>query len=1063
MKYGNVAEDRSKVVDYLESQLVGPAGGENEIFESLRSADKPHSRYLMGALFPLESCVEKDIDEEQFHGPDESGVSHAYQQQPASCGLSLVTTADTLTIRVSAAIYEGVPSGWQRRALASRDDPLVLVVDEIKTDSEIFDGLAMVRSHWRRHGNKRLVTVTLINNQQSGNSLAPAVDTILHQVWFSCAPVSSRVEPYPVSSMLSWDEEEEELALTYQSKQVFGIGHGCSVKWESSELGNITLVETSFLPRYEVPNVTTAFSSVERSDGIDLNDQPVLGLAYLADQNSIQGEVVAGLSQFIDHYEKWVIEQDVLLDNETQYQLAAKRLSTRLQRAVSRMRRGVAVLAEEPDAFRCFRLANLAMLMQIIHSSAERPKGEGFCSEDYPSLGQAASVRWRPFQLAFQLLSIESTFNENSIDRDLVDLIWFPTGGGKTEAYLALAAFELFRRRIVHGDQGGGTAIIKRYTLRLLTAQQFERCSALVCACELLRRESEGELGAEPITIGLWVGGSSTPNKFSEDSERSPGAFQKYKTLVEDFKPINTFQLRCCPWCQTAIVPDKIQKDQSAYGVRATESSFTFFCPDAGCCFNDELPIQVIDEGLYMSPPSFLIGTIDKFARLAWLDTAGAFFGAAGTGNIPPSLIIQDELHLISGPLGTIAGLYEAAFDTVLGSRGARPKYIAATATIRRAADQARKLYARRVDVFPPSGARCTDSFFSREEENYVGKGRLYLGVMGQYHNPVTSLVHTTGAIAQAPIELTLSPAAMDAYWTSVIFHNSRRELGKTMTLCRDDIPSRAKVIATDQSRLRSSYNPVEMSANIPSWQIPEVLGQLAVERPSDDAIDALPCTNMFSVGVDVARLGLIVMNGQPKTTAEYIQASSRVGRKSGRPGLVVAFYSSTKSRDRSHYETFAAYHQALYRSVEPTSVTPSAMPALERALHAALVIVMRHAAALGGNDMAGQFDSAAPDQQMFLDTFRKRLRKMEPIDKRAQAEMMTYLETLVMVWDEEAASSRNGTAALVFEGTKPHRPLLKSFTPGEHHRPELPWLTLNSMRNVDVECSLFVTGESEV
>lgn len=1057
MKPTNVAEDRQAIVQYLESQLIGPASGENEVFEKGRNADKPHTRYLMGALFPLDSNTDDQAEEDDFRNLEDSDVSLAYQQQPSCCGLSLVTTDANLQVCVSAAVYDDTQEGWKRRSLASKASPVVVQISSANTDIDIFGGIAKIRSNWRDRGGKWLVTVTLVNNKHCGAKGRPQIDEVLHQVWFSCTPNSGNVEAYPVSGSLSWDQEEEELALTYQSRKVYGIGHGCSVTWIEAKSEKVCTVETSFLPRYEVPNVTTEFS---KGEGANLNDQLVLSLAFLADKSARRSEVIGGLSTFVDHYAQWVLTQHLLFDSENDYKSAANRLAARLDRAVARMRLGVKVLTENSDAYLCFQLANQAMLMQIVHSGDQNPVSTKLCSNDYISLPQSASVRWRPFQLAFQLLAIESTFDENSKDRDLVDLVWFPTGGGKTEAYLALAAFEMFRRRIIYGDAGGGTAVIKRYTLRLLTAQQFERCSSLICACEFIRKENEEQLGTERFSIGLWVGGSSTPNKYSNDYESSKGAYQKYNSLLEDQRPNNPFQLGSCPWCSTLIIPESRDFDESVYGIKASESSFGFYCPNIECCFHDQLPVQVIDEGLYDAPPSFLIGTIDKFARLTWLDEAGAFFGAEKSGCIPPSLIIQDELHLISGPLGTIAGLYEAAFDTVLSSRGARPKYVAATATIRRAADQAKKLYARRVDVFPPLGARCTDSFFSREEKDFEGKGRLYLGIMGQYHNPVTSLVHTTGALAQAPMELPLTPDGHDSYWTNVIFHNSRRELGKTMSLCRDDIPSRSKVIATDQSKLRGSYAPVEMSANIPSWEIPEVLNKLAAEYRDGDAIDALPCTNMFSVGVDVSRLGLIVMNGQPKTTAEYIQASSRVGRKSGRPGLVVAFYSATKSRDRSHYETFRSYHQSLYRSVEPTSVTPSAMPALERALHAALVIVMRHAAGMRGNENADKFDSRDVTQSGYIEKFRARLKGMEPDDTRAQNHMLEYLDQLITVWDEEALSSRGGDTSLVYQGSAPHVSLLKGFEPGERYRPKLPWLTLNSMRNVDVECSVFVTGE---
>jgi len=663
--------------------------------------------------------------------------------------------------------------------------------------------------------------------------------------------------------------------------------------------------------------------------------------------------------------------------------------------------------------------------------------------------------------LAFQLLAIESIGNTNSDEREIADLIWFPTGGGKTEAYLAVSAFELFHRRYQYGDAGGGTAIILRYTLRLLTTQQFQRAAAMICACEEVRKADTNQWGDEPFSLGLWVGQPTTPNYLDSDSEKALGAFQRYKMMREQARPENPFQLLQCPWCGTRIVPAQQSQKPADYGIQASASSFRFFCPSKKCCFNKLLPIQVIDEALYEEPPSFLIGTIDKFARLAWRDQPGAFFSGGKRKRRPPSMVLQDELHLISGPLGTIAGVYEAAMDVVMKRHGANPKYIAATATIRRAEDQVRRLYARECMVFPPAGMTAEDSWFSREEaSSETNPGRLYIGVMGQYHTPVTSLVHTSAALVQSAIDVKLSDIAADGYWTQVIFHNSRRELGKTMTMSLDDIPKRAEVIAHNTAKSRK-IQPIEMSANISSREIPEILESLKAPKGNRAAIDCLPCTNMFSVGVDVKRLGLIMMNGQPKTTSEYIQASSRVGRDLV-PGLVVAFYPNNKARDRSQYESFIPYHQALYRAVEPTSVTPYALPSMERALHAALTIVVRYCAGLSGNDGARQFDKDHPVIADVIEALRQRMLEAEPDDQTTQAGINNYLEICINAWQEKAELSRQSGIQLRYDvkSTPNLEPLLVDYMAGAAAKPEIPWPTLNSMRNVDSDCNVYVWGE---
>ncbi|GGD59606.1 helicase-related protein [Lacimicrobium alkaliphilum] len=1054
--------DRQAIVDYLNRKLVGPSNGDNE---ALLKKDVPHTYYLMGAVFPQGVGMGDLSGEEEGDQTEDDPIALAYQLKPASIGLSFFVTSEstnpTVTVELAAAVYELLDGKWERRPLATREKPYTITLDAgaANTARGTLNGRVDVVSRWRKMSSGHLVTVTLLNPRHADEKLNPT--DVLHQVWMRCKAERGAIGNYPGPNRFSWDEEEEELALIYQNKRTFAIGHGCAANWPTDRHYDVApWIETAFIPEFEVPPVTA-----DLPEGHELSNNKVFSLQYLADSSVDWQEKYKLLTQFITSYECWVAEQ-LSLNAPNGLENAAERIGRRLEISVARMIKGLEYLNNNEGAKQCFLLANQAMLMQMIHSG----KGYGgtqkaansfiFERPDYTEFAWS-NYRWRPFQLAFQLLAIESVGNSNSDDRELADLIWFPTGGGKTEAYLAVTAFELFHRRYQFGETGGGTAILLRYTLRLLTTQQFERAAAMICACESLRRKDSEAWGNEPFSLGLWVGQGTTPNTFSNDSDTSPGAYQVFKELCEAAKPENPFQLLSCPWCGSRLVPEAHSDNAKKYGFRVSASSFEIFCTTETCDFHNQIPVQVVDEGLYASPPSFLIGTIDKFARLAWRDEPSSFFNGGRHQRKPPSLVLQDELHLISGPLGTIAGIYEAAIDVVMRRHGANPKYIAATATIRRADEQVERLYARPCNIFPPAGMRVEDSWFSREQNSSAeNPGRLYVGIMGQYHTPVTSLVQTSAALAQSVIDVPLGAKAADGYWTQVVFHNSRRELGKTMTMALDDIPKRAEVIAQDRSRARK-IQPTEMSANIPSREIPEVLEALKTHRESGSAIDMLPCTNMFSVGVDVKRLGLIMMNGQPKTTAEYIQASSRVGRDII-PGLVVALYPNNKARDRSQYESFIPYHQALYRAVEPTSVTPYAQPAMERALHAALIIVMRYAAGLSGIDGAKRFDPDEPTVADAIETLRSRMLAADPTNSTSKASVNSYLDQCVQAWADLARCARDGNIQLRYESRNSSnmKPLIVEYTPGASVKPEVPWPTLNSMRNVDRESKIYVWGE---
>ena len=1063
---------RADFVAYVRRQLVGPFGGQNEII-----FDPPNRRYLMGILFPRQvefaGYVEQEGEEQDesvaTSGGDESQfsddpVSAANDFLPASQGLSFFTTAATLTVTARAAEYETLSGQAAEEALAAAEaqdggpteeqdeDPRkkspgskriwrrvplpeakVLITADDTSPKRIWGGKAEVHVRWRKYPQGNLVTVTLVNARSNDDEHPErAWDDMLLQVEFDVTVADAgEVLEYPSVAMASHDTEEQELRLIHRRARVFAIGHGCSPEWKEVD-STVHSVRSEVMPSYVVPHVSAEGDSMQALD-----------IAWLADDSVSADDLVRELDAFVDPYEAWIKQvaaEAATLDQR--YAAAAGPVIERLERARDRMRGGVRVFDEHPNRatlIQAFRFANQAMLIQMRHSKKDlagtrHPRS---AAPDLPT-SYPGGAEWRPFQMGFFLTTLHGLVDPEHEDRNVVDLIWFPTGGGKTEAYLLVAAFEIFRRRLLTGENGAGTAVVSRYTLSLLTAQQFQRTASTIAACEHLRRRAAGKLGDEPISVGLWVGEATTPNRYVQARER-------FDELRDAGETDDRFLLERCPWCGTEIVPREHSDDDTDYGIVSTDRSFKFHCTSNKCEFHAELPVLVIDDALYDEPPTFLLGTVDKFAQLAWVPESGKLFGRA-TGKLPPSLIIQDELHLLTGPLGTTVGLYEAAINLLCEVDGRPPKVIASTATIRRATAQINGLFGRPVDLFPPSGIDADNSYFARVDGG--APGRLYVGMMAQGHTSDTAVVHSGTALLQAPVDLGLTGDAQDAYWTVVAYHSSLRELGRTVTIARDDVNSRLGGLIV--GRPKREYDVDELSSSIPRAHQPRLLERLNLPCSHPYRVDFLATTNMLSVGVDVPRLGLMLMNGQPKATAEYIQATSRVGRSSA-PGLVFGLFRSTKPRDRSHYENFRAYHSALYRHVEPTSVTPYSPPSRDRALHAALVILVRHKLGLAADGRAGEITHYIPEVRALADALIDVVERVEP---RERVGAQNDLDRFIDDWLDRSKRADEDNKLLYYRSSgRGQINLIRQFNAKGD-----AWPTLGSMRNVDVESLVEVT-----
>lgn len=871
------------------------------------------------------------------------------------------------------------------------------------------------------------------------------------------------------------NDEDLVYELLYRNKKSYAVGHGVAVGQNVDDRLGKGEIYTDFFPSFEVPQLEFNIEGLKDSSD-------VLSMFELSDlSRKNKNEKIKLLLEFSNAYENWIKESEKrIYDLDSIFEGIAKKQIERCNRTLNRIRKGIEIINTDENVYTSFVLMNRAMLMQRTHSKLSRgeydryPEDLEFPEFDYINTDKK-STSWRAFQLAFILMNIDGINDPNGTDRDIVDLIWIPTGGGKTEAYLGLTAFTIFLRRLKDPINYGGTTIIMRYTLRLLAAQQFVRASILICACEKIRRDlKKYKLGKEEISIGLWVGGMPTPNKNTE-------AKKIYKSLISTTfskneldnakKKYNKFQILKCPWCGTKLEKEYVDgKEKGKWGYNYDKKKI-IFCPDRRCEFSRRLPIQVVDEELYKNPPTLLFGTVDKFAALPWEGEVSKLFALEkGNNNKQPELIIQDELHLISGPLGSIVGLYETAIDAmcsnIVGEDKVKPKIIASTATIKRAKEQCKMLFNREVEQFPPAGLDIEDCFFTREIPVSQKPGRRYVGIMPTGKTPTTTQVRLYTSLIEGIKLIDTTDDIMDKYWTLVGYFNSIRELGKTSNLILDDITSnniRFMKRLLKNNKLRYVGFPQELTSRVESTEIVKILKNLENNYTREKQefnlrpIDVLLASNMISVGVDVSRLNLMVVSGQPKQTSEYIQASSRVGRRD--PGLVFTLYNPSKTRDRSHYEMFYSYHQTFYKYVEPTSITPFSEQARERGLHSVFISMVRHLLKLNKDEDANEFSSQLENIEEIKTFILDRVKDLDQSELQDTVqETESEMNEIIDKWETKTKISTDGDS-VCYKSNKNNKNLL---IPYLEENPNNAFPTMQSLRNVDSEASvdIIVLGE---
>ncbi len=1100
------SEVRQKIIEAVRTDLIGPREKE-EVLE-----ENPRFAYLVGMLDvqseneDSSSAGEQEIDtdmafedgEDFTAGEDDDNepISTTHFQLPSSIGISFYVQNDLPSINLdvswgdysrSSEKFTGKDEKEHSRTIYTRipmaETIHVNFADFARTKDYQLVCDSNVHVHVSRIGLKggySLVTAYVINKR---NNPADNTEAIMFQVELKayCEDGSAAfLAEHICRKILAPDE------FYFEQRPILGRGRGCAAVWDTPVDGRTTSVKSAFIPEYEFPGVSAAL------DGFNKYFFSTLSMSSKAKKEDTIGK----LNTLANAYENWI--KKTLIGNARMGKADFKEqigniVIERCQDALRRIREGIRIIETDEVSLEAFCFMNRVIFMQNSIKNYAKRHGAGIeCNfQDFLNpQNDGNNFGWRPFQIAFILMNLAGIVDPSNKEREIVDLLYFPTGGGKTEAYLGLMAFVIANRRLRAEEGGkynldGGVTVMLRYTLRLLTTQQRDRITKMVVAAEMVRRQAYPRFGKEPISIGFWVGGGVTPNKFEEFVEKTDAPEKARSARNHVYK-----QLLTCPFCGKPL------KEEN-FNIDVDRKSIEIYCSDENCYFfrykteRVPIPVYMVDEEIYGKCPTIILSTVDKFARLPWDVNTNALFGrvdrkctrdgyvAIGAEHnkrhnktdslptstiasiqpfLPPELIIQDELHLITGPLGTVYGAYETIIEDMCIHDGIKPKYVVSTATIKNAEAQTKCLYARKnTTQFPPNGFEIGDSFFIREIPIKEDPFRKYVGICAPGQSVKTTLLRVYAIILQTAYTLSQQDEfkdVIDPYYTLIGYFNSIRELGGAVRLLQDDIPKRIYRIVNKYGLDKQRYlnRNVEITSRMSSHKIPEKLNQLETNYKSKECLDTAIATNMIAVGMDVDRLGLMAVLGQPKQNSEYIQATSRIGRAF--PGLVVTIYNAYRPRDLSHYENFTGYHSQLYRFVEGTTATPFSARARDRVLHALIISAIRlNFPSMANNSGAMEIRSLTTDQ---LNSVKKliidRLNIIKP-SARVDAEM--EIDRFIDWWKLRAAQKKPLRYYVV--GTDQYNRLMN---PYDKPHEEDEKATLQSMREVESSANMFYYTE---
>ena len=1032
------------ITNHIRTDFVGPIS-ENEILEG----EEPLNRYSLGILYQqaIDKCIEKveltqvlESGDELFEEDSEESASvlNSNFYRPSSLAVSFTTgTNGMLDISFRFAVYE------HSEVKKNKDTESEYIEHNYKRIPLEFHSACEIPSkighydisdkslpvqiylHLRRinENGSKLITISATNKNKAINS---NVENNIFSLFQCCLTVKNENGFLPVYIPVQKKSIEEATGdMLYSDVFNYAYGHGCSTI-AIEENGIVNCIKSEFVPQYRL------LQMMPRT----LENASYLKMIYWLDTTPSEG--CALLQSLADSYKGWLNKLKENKELISEYPETSAVSFKNIEQCLIRLQSGINCIKTNGIAWKSFVLMNHAMMLQRIKTK--------HCSEE--------SVSWYPFQLAYILQIIPDIVDNTNPFHEIVDLLWFPTGGGKTEAYLGLSAFAIFYRRYSNSDDkdNDGVTIIMRYTLRLLTIQQFERATALICACEKLRLDNN--VPGKEISIGLWIGSGMTPNHI--DAAQATLEKMKADSNVKIYEA-NPIQITKCPWCGSEINIGGYSIDNNTMNIRCHKNK--------ECLFHKHLPIYIVDDDIYTHTPTLLLSTVDKFARIAWEEKAGNLFGAKG--NIPPELIIQDELHLISGPLGSITGIYEIAVDEICKHYGKTPKIIASTATVKNADRQIQILYNRDMIQFPPNGLSYKDSFFAVQADLSQRPARTYVGLCSIIASSPDMLIKLFALFVYLKClykKQNKSYDVIDQFFTTVGYFNSLKELGSASNIIIDRIFNEIKYLVQYKFSQEASAFGVsaekggciplylkndELTSRNSAQEIKNILDKLSEKFSSEHCYDYVMSSNMLSVGIDIDRLGVMCVYGQPKSNAEYIQATSRAGRTN--PGIVITLYNGLRSRDKSYYEQFDYYHRTFYKYVESTSVTSYSPRAIEKALHCAFAAIIRQTIPkYNQNSSARYFDLNDPEISRIKNSVIKRVKDIEP---RMEGFAGEWLDYFLMCWRDMQSAIPD---RLVFHDY--HNENISLFKSAENTSDtDIPKM-LNSVRNVESSADIFFT-----